>query len=63
MILNIDNWLPKAGEEEEGVMLCNIQPREGTFQEELTVNWNGLASSEAIELTLLIKNYVYNYLL
>lgn len=54
----MEDWLPETSVEEEGLMLCNVQPREGILLEELTINWNGLASSEATELTLLIKEYV-----
>ena len=57
MIPNMEDWLPEISEEEEGVILCNLQPREGTLLEELTINWNGLDSSKATELTSLIKEY------
>ena len=57
MIPNMDDWLPETSEEEGGVMLCNVQLREGMLLEELIIHWNGLANSETTELTLLIKEY------
>ena len=51
------DWIPGTSEEEEGVTLCNVQPREDAILEEMTINWNGLATSEVTKSQLLIQEY------
>lgn len=45
------------GEKEDSISLYNVQPRVDTLVKEIPINWEGLGSSEATELQLLIKEY------